>query len=103
MKRYFLSILIAFALFGASGPSFAESALGCTMSEMSADMDGSHDTMNCCALDCRIACPAAATLLGEIGAREIHLALEVTSIADVLPFASIDPRVVDPPPRFHSL
>lgn len=73
------------------------------MPEMSADMDDSRDTMNCCTLDCRIACPTAATLLGEIGAREIHLTLEITSVADVLPFASIDPRVVDPPPRHHSL
>jgi hypothetical protein len=103
MKRYLLSILIAFALFGAPGPSFAAPAVGCTMSEMSADMDDSHDTMDCCVLDCRIACSSAATLLGEIGAREIHRAVEITSIVDVLPFASIDPRVVDPPPRFHSL
>lgn len=73
------------------------------MPEMSADMDDSRDTMNCCTLDCRIACSSTATLLGEIGAREIRLALEITSIADVLPFASIDPRVVDPPPRSHSL
>jgi len=72
------------------------------MPDMSADMDDNRDTMNCCALECAFACSSAATLLGGIGGQDIHPALEIASIVNVLPFDSMDPRVADPPPRRHS-
>lgn len=103
MKRYLQSILIALALVGTSGASFSAPALECTMREMSADMDGNRDTMICGALECTIACPSAATLLGETGPQGTHPALEIVSNADVLPFESVGPRIIDPPPRHRSI
>jgi hypothetical protein len=101
VMRRLMSTLLVLSLLWATAPAFATS-IECAMPETMMDMtNGKHEQMDCCTVDCFIACPTAALLPADIdiaGDRTVAL-LRATFLPT--PPASVSPQLIDPPPRVH--
>lgn len=101
VMRRLISALLALSLLWATSPVFATS-IECVMPETMADMSNeAHDRMDCCTIDCVIACPAPA-LLPQSSMIAIDPPAD-TSPATFLATTpdSVSSQPVDPPPRLH--
>ncbi|MEQ9662929.1 MAG: hypothetical protein RLN87_10310, partial [Parasphingopyxis sp.] len=76
----------------------AATAPECTMTAM-ADMEGDHDDMGCCTLECTTACPGMAIPFGDAA---MPASLTIPAVAEkgvISALGSIAPESLDPPPK----
>lgn len=98
VTRFFLAILLAISMAGASGPAFAGPPAGCEMARIPSGI-ANHDKMGCCPPECAVPCPTAMLTTASVDLSAIEPGSVPTTerLANMLP--TFGPAASDPPPR----